>query len=238
MGILGIENRTENWKTVRYFKPFIEDEALRLCLAKRLGASEGTNQNDVRIELFWKGMRDHLHGLELDRGNKGRNVRLSRYYGELADIYPCWFRDLREKISSFAQDGSKFNNLNEMNYNIAIKNFETGLGTNLVNTEIDIVLATPDILFIGEAKDEALLDGTGNRVLVHQLIRQYVMAKILIEHRRCKREIVPFIVRKAPAGKEQLQVKFLIKQGWLKKENVLCWKCVKAIAEGKEACHG
>ena len=30
MGILGIPNRTENWKTARYFSPFFRDKDARL----------------------------------------------------------------------------------------------------------------------------------------------------------------------------------------------------------------
>ena len=60
-GILGINNRTENWKTARYFAPFFANEEARLRLATRLGAPDGTKAGDVRIELFWYGMRDWVH---------------------------------------------------------------------------------------------------------------------------------------------------------------------------------
>ena len=43
---------------------------------------------------------------------------------------------------------------------------------------IDIVLETTDRLFIGEAKLESTLGSDSDHVLVHQLIRQYVMAHL------------------------------------------------------------
>ena len=232
-GILGINNRTENWKTARYFAPFFANEEARLRLATRLGAPENTLANKVRIELFWTGMRDYLHKLEEDSGRKGKRIRLSRYYLELADIYPRLFGELKQGLEKFNSDGRKLKIQNERNYNVDHDDFVRGLGTNLVNTEIDIVLETPETLLIGEAKAEALLDGTSNRVLVHQLIRQYVMAKILAEHRGCEKEIVQFVVG---GNSNQLQVKFMECQGWLKERNVLCWECVRAIAEGRETC--
>ena len=70
MGILGIENRTENWKTAFNFAPFIEDANLRLKLAGRLGEPSGTPPSDISMELFWKGMRDFHH----PNGRKGMDV--------------------------------------------------------------------------------------------------------------------------------------------------------------------
>ena len=52
--ILGIKNRTENWKTARYFAPFFEDEAARLSLAKKLGAPDSTQGSEVKSSCFGK----------------------------------------------------------------------------------------------------------------------------------------------------------------------------------------
>lgn len=57
---------------------------------------------------------------------------------------------------------------------------EENLYNNLLNTEIDIVLQTDTHLCIGEAKSSQKLDATSTHVLMHQLIRQYVMARILV----------------------------------------------------------
>ena len=63
MAILGITNRTENWKTARYFAPLFEHRSVRL--ARRLLTEEEERATlqpgDVRLELFWYGMRDYLH---------------------------------------------------------------------------------------------------------------------------------------------------------------------------------
>ena len=36
MGILGITNRTENWKTAKSFAPFFKNKCARVALAHRL----------------------------------------------------------------------------------------------------------------------------------------------------------------------------------------------------------
>tara|TARA_B100002003_G_C13895335_1_gene436428 strand:- start:390 stop:617 length:228 start_codon:yes stop_codon:yes gene_type:complete len=59
MGILRIRNRTENWKTAVHFSPLFGEKSFRL--AERLGAEPETRPADVKLELFWRGMRDHLH---------------------------------------------------------------------------------------------------------------------------------------------------------------------------------
>ena len=60
MGILGIKNRTENWKTAQTFAPFFSDENLRLGLVRKLGEPLETEPDDVQLELFWKGIRDYM----------------------------------------------------------------------------------------------------------------------------------------------------------------------------------
>ena len=66
MTILGIENRTENWKTAVYFSPLFDGKGGRLI--ERLGESPMPQLDDVRLELFWKGMRDLLfqYGVKKD----------------------------------------------------------------------------------------------------------------------------------------------------------------------------
>ena len=59
MAILGIPNRTENWKTAVYFSPLFGGKSIRL--AERLGESPKPQSGEVKLELFWKGMRDHLY---------------------------------------------------------------------------------------------------------------------------------------------------------------------------------
>ena len=101
---------------------------------------------------------------------------------------------------------------------------------NLLNTEIDIVLETTEYLFIGEAKDESTFGAKSKYVLVHQLIRQYVMASIVVALVGNRKSVVPFIVGDKPKGLQNNgQVRFMMKQGWLKKENVLSWGEIEGV---------
>lgn len=54
MGILGIENRTENWKTVQHFHG-LSNEA-KFCLVQELGEPAGLLAEEISLELFWKGL--------------------------------------------------------------------------------------------------------------------------------------------------------------------------------------
>ena len=135
----------------------------------------------------------------------------------------------------------RFPNLPNLSANYAVStNDEERMCTlfsNLFNTEIDIVLQSPHHLFVGEAKHESDLKGRGNYVLVHQLIREYVMATILVDltegDKDKKRKVVPFIVGesgKLGSLKNTVQVKFMVKQGWLKEQHILSWDCIKDLA--------
>ena len=221
MGILGIENRTENWKTARYFAPFFEDDVARLRLAKKLGAPEETLPMDVRIELFWMGMRDYINMLS-DRAPSSR---------DLADRYGRLLSGLRESIDNFG--GFQ---LRGDSYRVpdCDKDRER-LFNNLRGTEIDVVLETPDYLFVGEAKDESGLGADGNDILVHQLIRQHVVTKILADICNPKEEIVHFFIgdnKRLPSIRNTNQIKFMKKQDWLKKENILSWEDIARVARG------
>ena len=64
-------------------------------------------------------------------------------------------------------------------------------------------------------------------LLVHQLIRQYVTASLLVDRLECEIEVVPFlIVCDREKSKQYEQVKFMCNQGWLREENILEWKDV------------
>ena len=106
---------------------------------------------------------------------------------------------------------------------------------NLRNTEIDIVLETPQYLFIGEAKGEMTFGADGGLVLVHQLIRQYVMAVVLVDllvSKGCpQKKVVPFVVGDAAKLERARQVKFMRHQGWLEKRNILDWDKIKDLGK-------
>ena len=212
-GILGICNRTENWKTARYFAPFFGQGAKRL--AEYLSGEPV--ESNVRLELYWKGMRDFLNK---EKDKEKRKV-------EIADRFRNseLFGTLRESVSGFRVSGiSGFQELQPHNYDTS--NTE-GIYCNLYNTEIDIVLESRHALFIGEAKGEMSLGADSRLVLVHQLIRQYVMAKILVDLTGNPKRVVPFVVG---CNERQRQIQFMVEQGWLKKRHILEWEDIWELA--------
>ena len=226
MSILGINNRTENWKTAYEFAPFFRDGNACAKLARTLEEGESPTGNEVKIELFWKGMRDYVDKIGKDRGD---------LIGPCAEAYEKLFPDLRADIKKFSQQpknqDSRGGLLEPKEHNYAASN-PNGLWDNLRNTEIDIVLETPNKLFIGEAKGEMGLGANGTYVLVHQLIRQYVMARILLHVMGNKKKAVPFLVVEDGKHDSVLntgQVRFMISQKWLKKGNVLTWGDIRSL---------
>ena len=72
------------------------------------------------------------------------------------------------------------------------------------------------------------MQANGKYVLLHQPIRQYVMANILVRHLGSSKSIVPFmVVEDIEKAKRELQVHFMICQGWLKEGNILTWNSVE-----------
>ena len=57
MPILGIENRTENWRAAHSFAPLFEDAALRRRFASLLLGEPV--EAPVSLELFWHGLHDY-----------------------------------------------------------------------------------------------------------------------------------------------------------------------------------
>ena len=60
MTILGITNRTENWKTAQYFAPLFGANSVRLARLL-LGSGTTLEPGDVSLELFWRGVRDYIY---------------------------------------------------------------------------------------------------------------------------------------------------------------------------------
>ena len=64
MPILGIENQTENWRTTKAFAPFLANGEARVRLAHKLlddiRLQAFLTPEQVELELFWNGVRDHL----------------------------------------------------------------------------------------------------------------------------------------------------------------------------------
>ena len=241
MGILGIRNRTENWKTAQTFAPFFECDSARTRLAKRLlkplGKSDEIQSGAVEIELFWYGMRDYINQLDKEERPDDR---------DLANLYQSLFPDLRKDIEAFGINTKDSSMLGCANYDVQENDRVKNLYSNLIHTEIDIVLKTPGHLFIGEAKGETTFRPEKKYVLMHQLIRQYVMATILICCLNSNKKVVPFVVgddrdnltETHTNQKHIQQVNFMIQQhnsgrnpgDWLKAENVLSWDYIEELA--------
>lgn len=218
MGILGIENRTENWKTVQHFHGL--PNKAKVCLVQNLGGPAEILAEEISLELFWKGVRDYA-----DKPGPE----------QMAEIYNRRFSDLRRKVIDFraTNPAHKFQPLKDHNYGATGEN-QDALCRNLQNTEIDIVLETPSHLFIGEAKHESKFGGEGKLILVHQLIRQYVTATILLDLIGKAKQIVPFVVAdgdKLASVKNTVQVKFMLSQGWLKEANILPWDAIEKMVK-------
>ena len=226
MSILtSIENRTENWKTARCFAPLFENPDLRLKLAKRLGEPSSTQREDVHLQLFWKGMRDHLHQMHQKRGKDTQ---------DFTERYTRLFHDLRKDIREFRPEkGPELKLPKEWNYNVSTNKGKSKLSYNLERTEIDIVLETPNHLFIGEAKHETGFHANGRLVLVHQLVRQYVVASILVDRLESEKKVIPFVVGdKTENLMRSIQVQFMLEQCYLKKKNILTWDCIEKLTSG------
>ena len=223
MGILGIENRTENWKTVQHFYGLEDDAKVRLVrrLLKPYGAeSDIDDGHKVTLQLFWSGMRDFID--QCDENGKPT-------IKGLAGLYERLFPDIHEKMN---RDFPRL----RANYSVTSTQDKEKLFNNLRSTEVDIVLATEEYLFIGEAKHESDLGADGTHILVHQIVREYIMAKMLV-HLITKpgspgKKVIPFIVegKKNLSGKHQ--VKFMQKRGWLKKGNILPWAEIAELVKG------
>ena len=226
--VLKIENRTENWKTARCLQPFFGDLSVRL--ACELGEPLSTPTADVKLELYWKGVRDWCAA----EGGK------QKCEGRLVESYRKLFPDLRQRIERYG----RFRHLCPRHYDYEVSEVSTRalLVNNLVNTEIDIVLESPKRLYIGEAKYKSGFHADGKLVLVHQLVRQYVMAKVLVDVLGCDREVIPFVVTEGAWGGSRAkgdvgklaepphQVRFMLCQGWMSARNCLTWDALARMA--------
>ena len=218
MGILGINNRTENWKTVQHFHGL--SDAAKVELVRRLGEPKDTVAEEIGIELFWHGIRDYAYEHKVEND-------------DLVGVYERLFKDLRKDIDDF-EHAHEFKEMQKHNYGVPVSN-RKGLANNVRHTEVDVVLETPRCIYIGEAKYESPLGANSEYVLVHQLIRQYVTTSILVDLAGRKKCVVPFVV--AEDGDSSVtnsgQVKFMIKKGWLRECNVLSWGDINDIRIGR-----
>ena len=226
--ILGIENRTENWKTVQHFHGLTRKEKVGLVRGL-LGNQEIGDDVDIKINLFWYGFRDYIAKCKDEGKPLPTKEQAGKIYGDL-------FGDLRNDVSDFQapEHPRSFTGLQPHNYCSAEDYFQE-LFENLGHTEIDIVIQCGKQLILGEAKSESPLDANSRYVLVHQLIRQHVMARTLVQVIGADLEIFHFLVGDADrvqSLRNTVQVKFMTHKCWLKPENVLSWEQVAQLTGG------
>ena len=248
MGILNIDNRTENWRTARIFCGLSDER--QLDFVNLLVTKSDSDTTWTNMELFWRGVRDHRHMLikrEVDRlGAEGEreNEIAEEVDGSLADEfwkhYKRCFGDLRDQVSKWKKLRPLVRpqnyGMSEDFRNAKKQSLKELLYNNLRNTEIDIVFETDNHLFIGEAKYESDFGADGELVLVHQLIRQFVTASLLVKSQRGGvKEVVPFlIVGDRDWAMKTGQVGLMRCRRWLSEENIWTWeeleKCSPSVS--------
>lgn len=234
--VLCIQNRTENYKTALTFSSFMSDGCLRKRLAIRLGEDTRTLGKDIKIELFWQGVRDWLEKCSDCEGNEKKLVKeCEKILPNIRDDFIKWQKaDLRKFGQSLITIEEE-----EKAYKVSNKHKEE-LVNNLRNTEIDVILETPQRIYIGEAKYTQDFGSNRDLVLIHQLIRQYIVASALSSAIGRKKEIVPFVIfprdklknwwelseensrsltRRCPA-----QVRFMIEMMGMTEQHCLTWE--------------
>jgi hypothetical protein len=224
--IFGIRNRTENWKTASIFAPLIashkQSKLANFLVNNAIGIQSALEGNDVNIELFWKGFRDLWK-------QKSESLEKQSMIHNVADTYNRLFYGLRTKIEEYnhwatSNKQPKLNLYKDYNY-VCSESEETMLFDNLLNTEIDVVLSTPDFLLIGEAKYEETFGASSKHLLTHQLVRQYVMASIVLDivekDTKNRTKLIPFVI--GDNAKATAQVKFMHHFNFLSLGNVVTW---------------
>lgn len=220
-------NRSESW---RIAKSFIDYGAKELSekiaqdVLNNLHIERGSLQlrKPIQYSLFWTGLRDYCDSNKINRRDRDFIKRVKA-------IYLDKFAGLEQQVYEFASN-HKDQPVNirldrtKQNY-IVSDGSEQRFINNLYFTEFDLVIQTGNYLLIGEFKDTQTFGANSKHVLVHQLVRQYVAANILLglegnEHI----EVVPFVVADNPQhANKTAQVKLLKHLGWLADGNVFDW---------------
>lgn len=180
--------------------------------------------SEARLELFWYGYRDYIFGKNINLNT----VKIDAIYDRFLRLFP----NLQENVLSFMDEEPKSLRVKKTaNYALERENAPLSLFHNVRNTEIDIVIETRKKLYIGEVKDSQKFGANGNLFLPHQLLRQYITARILVDELGKDLDVVPFIVlnNNTPKDKNEVvqlnsgQIKLMKKLHYLKTENVFRW---------------
>ncbi|MDC9820955.1 hypothetical protein ABRQ07_14320 [Pectobacterium polonicum] len=217
--ILGIENRTENWTTVRNIfdqknKRLIE----YLMINNNDDSAPFDDGKEAKLELFWYGYRDYIYGKDINRYSAEYNI----IYARFLRLFP----DLQERVLNFKGDSNRYLRVEKtVNYSLEREDAPLRLFQNIRHTEIDIVIETRNKLYIGEVKDSQTFGAHGGLFLPHQLLRQYIMARILIDELGKDLDVVPFIIsNNSSETKKNGQVKLMESLSYLNIDNnVFTW---------------
>lgn len=93
MGIRGIRNGTEDWRTAGALVPFCSTSAPLKSLVEYLNVEGRSEPNEIKIELFWKRIRDLRHE-KSDDSKHAFESRLLKRYNEI-------FKILRTEVERF-----------------------------------------------------------------------------------------------------------------------------------------
>ncbi len=215
--ILEIKNRTENWTTVRkLFSPKIEGPAKRLVdeLLKADESEGNQSGSQIHMELFWRGYRDYCASRRI--------TRKTCNFDGMATRYEKLFPDLHQRVTRFAQENPGQLRVTETNYCVNQSN-RLNFFDNIRNTEIDIVIATANTLFIGEVKDTQTFGAKGSLVLAHQLLRQYITARMLVDEMEKEMRVIPFILSDSKRTLKNGQVRLMLALGYLDESRIFTW---------------
>ncbi|AFI88866.1 hypothetical protein [Pectobacterium parmentieri] len=215
--ILGIKNRTENWTTVGHLFDLRNNKLIRHLMGRNSDDSAPFDDgSEARLELFWYGYRDYIFGKNITLNT----VKIDAIYERFLRLFP----NLQENVLSFMDEERKYLRVEKsVNYSLERENAPLSLFHNIRNTEIDIVIETRRKLYIGEVKDSQKFGANGNLFLPHQLLRQYVTARILVDELGKDLDIVPFIISNNKETEKSGQIKLMNKLNYLNMKNVFTW---------------
>lgn len=250
MHTLGYTNRSENALTSEHFQCFDDNNNWDLVTGKliQLGGLEEHPKSSTKGQIFAHPWRDYLYHEASEAKDDNQFSSLKKAHRQIkqnadsriVEIYEQEFSDLQDRVFEFERFDHKYLKLSK-SYNL--KDNSLQLCTNVHNTELDVLIADDYNVYVGEAKSEMRPNASATeRMLVHQLVRGYVVVKTWIEYRGLKRpdgnamSVVPFIV----ANKKDIQslmgnnqVQFMIKRCWLRAEHVLDWDTIKELRNSK-----
>ena len=246
--IFNYTSRTENAKTSDHFQWFSYNNNWSLVtgeLHRRAGLDQRPAPHATG-RLFANPWRDYLHQKAVKESKHDKGVLFDKAMSRIVDgakskiriIYEQEFSDLQGKIFNFKGFARSINSTEnqkgtlkkESNY--TVDNNFMGLFNNLYKTELDILIADTESVYVGEAKQESTFDASGDNNLVHQLVRQYVTVEIWLEYREIKKSIIPFIVgdiTKLGSIKHNNQVEFMMTHKLLHETHVLSWEDIKDL---------